>query len=269
MLGYYKLDDKYIDKLPLEAKDIEDDIYDLCCPLIIGEDLPKDIEYLYKTLEVPIIRFEDYKNFDSSKYKSLCKYLKEFSGYLKLNTEIEMLEEGKVGHTLRVGRYVIELCKLGNVKEDEMKKIYIAGLFHDIGKIKVPKKIVSKPGKLTEKEFEEMRRHCEYAYDILNDYLDAEILDMVITHHERVNKSGYPKGITPSLGAKIIGIADSYDAMLSTRVYKKNKSLKATLEELKRCTIEEKNGGKGILYDKNLVDKFVEYHGYATLTNFR
>ena len=265
MLGFYRLSEEKIKDLPRGSKDIELNIYDLCCPLVTDEELPKDIKYLYEMLDIPIIKFEELKNYDENEHRELIRYIKEFKEYLKLNIEIEMLEEGKIGHTLRVGRYAKELCDLENVNRELSKKIYIGALFHDIGKIKVPKKITSKPGKLTDKEFEVMKQHSKYGYEILCDYLDDETLDMILSHHERCDKSGYPKGIYPSLGAKIIGIADSYDAMLSNRVYKKNKSLSSTLEELIRCTITKENGGKGILYDESLVRKFVDFHGYDIL----
>lgn len=263
MIGYYKLDEELIKKLPKNSKDIEDNIYDLAYPLITNDKLPKDLEYLYETLEIPVIKFEEYDKFKVD--EKFCEKIKVFSKYLQLNIQIEMLEEGVVGHTLRVGRFVLELCNLKGLDKKTSKKIYIAGLFHDIGKIKIPKKIISKPASLNDKEYNIMKKHTLYAYEILKNYLDEETLEMITSHHERCDKSGYPKGIIPSIGAKIIGIADSYDAMLSKRVYNKNKSLKSTLEELLTCTIPKEEGGKGVLYDKDLVKKFIDYHGYNLL----
>ena len=269
MVGYYRLDEEQIKELPSNSINIEENIYEICCPLIIGDDLPKDLYYLYNTLEVPIIEYKDYKNYDSSLYKELEHYLKEFSQYLKLNIEIELLEEGKLGHLLRVGKYAKELCNILKIPKDEAKDIYIAGLFHDVGKTQIPKKILSKPAKLTPKEFEIMKAHSLQGVEILKDFLNENTLNIIASHHERCDKSGYPKGIVPGLGAKIIAIADSYDAMLSNRVYKKNKTLKSAQEELVRCTIDISNGGKGILYDEKMVRAFVKYHGYGILkTNY-
>lgn len=263
MIGYFNVNEDDLKNLPKEIKNIEDNIYDLAYPIITNVELPHDLKYLYETLNIPIITVDEYKNFKGDeKFKNK---IKGFSEYLQLNIQIEMLEEGCIGHTLRVARYAHELCTLANLDKKTTKKVYIAALFHDIGKIEVPKRIISKPGRLTDKEFEIMKTHSMHGYEILQGYLDEETLDMVLSHHERMNKSGYPKGIIPSIGARIIGIADSYDAMLSNRVYKKNKSLKATLEELVNCTIEVKDGGKGVLYDKELVRKFVAHHGYDIL----
>ncbi len=263
MIGYFNLSEEELNALPKDIKNIEDNLYDLAYPLITNDVLPHDLRYLYETLNIPIIKPNELENFKID--EKFNKKIKGFSEYLQLNIEIEMLEEGKIGHTLRVARHAHELCTLACLDKKMTKKVYIAALFHDLGKIEVPKRITSKPGRLTEKEFEIMKTHCEHGYEILQGYLDEEILDMILSHHERMNKSGYPKGIVPSLGARIIGIADSYDAMLSNRVYKKNKSLKGTLEELVNCTIEVKEGGKGILYDKELVRKFVAFHGYDIL----
>jgi putative nucleotidyltransferase with HDIG domain len=265
MIGYYRLTDKQIKELPKNAQNIEENIYNVCYPLIIGEELPKDLYYLYETLEIPIIKYEELQNVDLSTYKKHDKKLAAFSSYLKLNQEIELLEEGKIGHTLRVGRYALELCKLLNLDKEETKEIYLGAIFHDIGKTNIPKKILSKPGKLTEKEFEIIKTHCEKGVEILDDFFNKNILDMILNHHERCDKSGYPNKIEPNLGAKIIGIADSYDAMTSNRVYKKNKSLKAAQEELVRCSLDKVHGGIGKLYDETMVRKFVSYHGYNLL----
>lgn len=265
MIGYYRLEENEINELPSGSKDIEKNIYDLAYPLVIDDELPKDIHLLYTTLEIPILKFEEINNYNEKEHKKEISYIRELTGYLKLNTEIEHLEEGELGHTLRVGRYALELCKLLNINKEESKEIYLGALFHDIGKTRIPNKILSKPGKLNEKEFEIMKKHSEYGVEILEDFLNENILEIVLSHHERCDKSGYPKGIIPNTGSKIIGIADSYDAMISNRVYKKNKSLKAAQEELVRCSLDIQKGGKGKLYDEDMVRKFVSFHGYNTL----
>ena len=265
MLGYYRLNKEQLQKLPSNKKNIEEDIYDLCFPLIIGEELPKNLYYLYNTLEIPVIKFEDLNNYTLKEDNEEKEYIKEFKEYLKLNTEIELLEEGQVGHTLRVARYSLELCNLLKLDKEKTKEIYIASLFHDLGKSQIPSKILSKPGKLNEKEYEIIKTHCEKGALILSDFLDENTLKIILSHHERCDKSGYPKGIEPELGAKILAIADSYDAMTSNRVYKKNKTLKSAQEELIRCTLEVKNGGKGKLYDEEMVRAFINYHGYNVL----
>ncbi len=258
MLGYYKIDENELAKLNLQYKNIEDNIYDLCCPLVIGKPLPPDLKCLYETLEIPIISYKQINDFDFQKYEHLTKYLDYFSEYLKLNIPIELLEEKSLGHLLRVGRYAKELAEKISLDKKEVKDIYIAALFHDVGKYLIPSQIVGKEGKLTDREFELMKKHSEYASRILKNFFSDNILTMIREHHERCNKNGYPDHIVPSLGAKIIGIADSYDAMISNRVYHQKKTKDEALAELLRCSMSDYNGGKGILYDKYLVEKFIE-----------
>ena len=189
MLGYYKVDEERIKKLPENCINIEDNIYNLCCPLIIGEPLTKDLEHLYYILEIPVINIEDFEYYDESKYASLGKKVKSLSEYLKLNKEIETLEEGSLGHTLRVGRHAYELCKLIGLSKEDIKKIYIASILHDIGKIEVPKKIISKPGKLTDKEFAGLPNTLpEDATNIIFEY-SITIFDSKIVHLEYTSQT--------------------------------------------------------------------------------
>lgn len=260
MTGYYGLSDLLKEKLPVGCRDIEENIYELCCPLVVEKsgDLPSDLLCLYETLEVPIITVDNLNTFCFEEYNDFCIYLKNFSKYLKLNIDIEMLEEGKLGHLLRVGKMAKDLCISLNLSCDETKKIYIAALFHDIGKYKVPNEIVGKKGKLSEVEFSIIKKHCEYSYDILKDFLSSDLLEIIKSHHERCDGSGYPRGVIPNLGAKILGIVDSFDAMTSNRVYHNQKSSLEAYKELELCVISHKEGGKGRLFDKQLVQKFIE-----------
>lgn len=263
MVGYYGLSDAKVKKIPVESRNVLENIYELCCPLIVenGDDLPSDLLCLYETLEVPIIRFEELNDFHFEEYTVLSTYLDEFSKYLKLNIDIEMLEEGKLGHLLRVGRKAKDLCIFLNLSAEDTKKIYFAALFHDIGKYKIPNGIVGKKGKLNDSEFNIIKKHCEYSYDILRDFLPADLLEIIKSHHERCDGSGYPDGIVPNLGAKILGIIDSFDAMTSKRVYQSEKSVKEAYEELRLCGISLEDGGKGKLFDSEIVQKFIEVNG--------
>lgn len=260
MLGYYNLDKDMIEKLPVGSRNIKENIYDLCCPLVIKDrkNIPPDLLCLYETLEIPVISYDEIEKFDFDQYNEFCEYLKDFSKYLKLNVDIEKLEEGEVGHLLRVSKNARDLCMCLGISKEQTKDIYIASLFHDVGKYKVPSSIVGKKGRLSEKEFELIKKHCDYSYDILKDFLPQKTLNAVRSHHERCDGSGYPDGIVPSFDAKIIGIVDSFDAMTSDRVYQKQKSIKEALDELFLCgkTVEE--GGKGKLFDGEIVSKFIE-----------
>jgi putative nucleotidyltransferase with HDIG domain len=113
-----------------------------------------------------------------------------------------------------------------NLGEDNIKDIIIAGLLHDIGKTKVPADILNKKTRLTDEEFEIIKNHTIYGYEIVKsaDCFSEEVCNAVVSHHEREDKSGYPFGIgsrKTNIYSKIIAVADVYDAMTSDRVYKK------------------------------------------------
>lgn len=260
MLGYYELDEKMIETLPKNSRNIKENIYELCCPLVVQskESLPEDLLCLYEVLEIPVILYDEFKNYDEKNLEEQYSYLQKFSEYLKLNVTIEELEEGRVGHLLRVGKNAKVLCDALGLSKKEMRRIYIAALFHDVGKCCVPSEIVGKPGRLSDNEFNMIKKHCNYGYDILKDFLSEETLNIIKSHHERCDGSGYPEGSTPSLGAKIIGIVDSFDAMTSNRVYHKGRNLREAYEELLLCGTSVEDGGKGVLFDYELVEKFIK-----------
>ena len=260
MLGYYQLTKEQVKSLPKGSKNLEDNIYDLCCPLITNqkEKLDKNLLCLYEVLAIPILSYEEAKEYDYDKIKDFSKYIETFSSYLKMNVPIELLEEEAIGHLLRVAKYAKDLAEKVKLEKEMVKNIYIASLFHDIGKYLIPDEIISKKGKLTDEEFALMKEHSKYGCDILNDFLNDEIIEIIHYHHERCDQSGYPNGIVPNIGAKILGIADSYDAMTSSRVYHKIKSREEAIKELLLCTIPKEEGGKGVLYDRNLVENFIE-----------
>ncbi len=260
MVGYYKLDQKEIEQLKIECHNIEENIYHLCCPLIVKDKkmLDKELLYLYEMLEIPMITLEEVDQFDFEKSKEQQAYLDEFSSYLELNIKIEMIEEQKLGHLLRVAKYARELAEHIKLSKEHIKRIYIAALFHDIGKYLIPEEVLGKPGKLTDEEFEMIQKHCIFARQIVDQFLNEEIIEMIESHHERLDESGYYMGITPSIGAQIIGIADSYDAITSNRIYHNAEKKEEAFKELLLCTQKKEEGGKGTLYDPELVNKFIE-----------
>ena len=123
------------------------------------------------------------------------------------------------------------------------------GILHDIGKIGVPDSILGKPGKLTDDEMDQMRRHPEMGARILaSDELD-DVRGWILTHHERPDGSGYPKGLTSEeipLEAAILAVGDAYEAMTSDRVYRRSIGHKAARSELRR--------GAGTQFDESVVD---------------
>lgn len=158
------------------------------------------------------------------------------------------------GHSQRVANYSREIARRLGKSEDEQRTVYYAGLLHDVGKIRVPESVINKPGKLTDEEFKQIKIHTVTGYYILKEiYKDGEILYAARSHHERFDGKGYPMGISgeniPEV-ARIVGVADSYDAMASDRSYRK-----ALPQAIVRHEIES---GKGTQFDPKIADVMLE-----------
>lgn len=127
------------------------------------------------------------------------------------------------GHSVRVAEYSREIAKRMGKSAEEQKQIYNVALLHDVGKIRIPNDIINKPARLTDEEYELIKLHSVAGYHILKDISDNQILAIGAKyHHERYNGKGYPNGLAgeniPEY-ARIIGVADAYDAMTSKRSY--------------------------------------------------
>jgi HD-GYP domain-containing protein (c-di-GMP phosphodiesterase class II) len=141
-----------------------------------------------------------------------------------------------------------------NMSLKEISIIQYAGLLHDIGKIEMPKYILNKKEELTEEERNYLRQHPIYSENILEPLSGIELLtDYVRHHHERYDGKGYPDGLAGeeiSLGARILCVADSFDAMVSERPYSKNMTMEQAFKEL------EKNAGTQ--FDPEIVKIFIK-----------
>jgi len=141
-------------------------------------------------------------------------------------------------HSKRVSQLSYDLGKAIDMKGDRLEMLKTAGLLHDIGKIAIDYSIIEKAGKLTENEYEEIKKHPEIGYRILKTSIEYEdISKIVLYHHEKVDGSGYPEGIKEykiPLESKIICIVDAYDAMVSSRPYKRKMTKEEAIDELKK-----------------------------------
>jgi HD-GYP domain-containing protein (c-di-GMP phosphodiesterase class II) len=174
----------------------------------------------------------------------LFKDLKElFIGSLKaLTSSIDAKDKYTHGHSERVAfisRWIAErLSGEDRLEEDQVHKIYLAGLLHDIGKIGIEEVVLCKKGKLTEQEFSRIRKHPSIGAGILRGIKQMrDIVSGVLYHHERIDGKGYPNGLTGEqipLTGKIVGLADSFDAMTSKRTYRDAMSIEQALEEIER-----------------------------------
>lgn len=154
------------------------------------------------------------------------------------------------GHSDRVSEISYRIAKEMGREKEFCDRVRMAGLFHDIGKVGVPDQILLKPAKLTDEEFDVIKRHCSAGAQILSAVpLFQSIVPAVRAHHERLDGTGYPDGMKCDeipLEARIISVADSLDAMISDRQYRKGFPLSKALDELRR--------GKGTQFDPDLVD---------------
>jgi len=171
---------------------------------------------------------------------------------------IDARDEYTGGHSERVGLYAQALARQMAdeyaFSEEDILRIHYIGLIHDMGKIGVADSVLNKAGKLTDEEFSLMKKHSEIGYEIMSS-LGEEIegaLDGIRYHHERFDGKGYPDGLSGDeipLVARILCLADSYDAMTSNRVYRKRLTREEVIGELRKCS--------GTQFDPKLADIFI------------
>jgi len=143
-------------------------------------------------------------------------------------------------HSQRVVRHTLAIARRLGIPDAEIPDLTRGALLHDIGKIGVPDAILLKPGKLTQEEWIEMRRHPQTGFTILEPIPFLTVpAEIVLAHQERVDGGGYPRGLVADaipIGARIFSIADTFDAITSNRPYRKGAPVEAARDEIRRCT---------------------------------
>ncbi|MHC4322839.1 MAG: HD-GYP domain-containing protein [Planctomycetota bacterium] len=190
----------------------------------------------------------------------LFKDLKElFIGSLKaLTSSIDAKDTYTHGHSERVAlisRWIAERLSMHEpLEEEQIHKVYLAGLLHDIGKIGIDETVLRKNGKLTEQEFSRIKKHPSIGAGILREIQQMrEIVPGVLCHHERIDGRGYPNGLVGEkipLTGKIVGLADSFDAMTSKRTYRDAMTVEQALTEIEK--------GLGTQFDENIGRIFLD-----------
>jgi HD-GYP domain-containing protein (c-di-GMP phosphodiesterase class II) len=136
---------------------------------------------------------------------------------------------------------------------EEKNELSLLAMLHDIGKVGINMEILKKPGPLNEEEWKEMRRHPEIGYRIAQNTPElSTVAEYILSHHERWDGSGYPRGLKGTeipLLCRILAIADSYDAMTNNRAYRKAMDCQIAMEEIKRC--------QGTQFDPQIVEIFL------------
>ena len=206
----------------------------------ISEDQKRYIEDI-NTVKVMIQDLASGKELDFSKAEDVSEHI-----YSRINDCVSLMEcvnsvriadEYTYSHLVNVSVYSMLLAKWMGLSKSQIKEVILAGLLHDVGKSRIPHEILNKKGPLDEKEFEEMKKHAVYGYEIIknNKDISMSVKRAVIMHHEKENGTGYPYGIKGShknLYSKIVTAADIFDAITSERVYRGRQTPFTAFKEL-------------------------------------
>ena len=167
-----------------------------------------------------------------------------------LRNVVETRDKETEGHSRRVSFLATALAEEIGLREEEVDKVRLAGLFHDIGKIGVKDSVLLKQGPFNNEEYDEIKKHPAEGVGILSHFTPfEELLPIIGQHHERVDGRGYPKGLSGEeicISARLIAVADSFDAMISNRAYRKGLGIEKTMAEMERCS--------GTQFDPKIVD---------------
>ncbi|KKL60765.1 hypothetical protein LCGC14_2202030, partial [marine sediment metagenome] len=185
-----------------------------------------------------------------------------------LTSSIDAKDPYTSGHSRRVALISRKLAELSGFDPHRAGRVYLAGLLHDVGKIGMPESVLLKAGRLTDAEYQKVKRHPEVGAGIISGIRQMEdVIPTILCHHERPDGQGYPKGLAGDqipIEALIVGLSDSLDAMTSSRTYRAPMPLEAVVAEIRRCS--------GTQFDSQLVElllsldlaEFLEYLREAT-----
>lgn len=187
------------------------------------------------------------------KDKSLYHYKKHEDAISSILETLKSKYNDERVHSERVSKYCKLIGQAMGLKSTDVTEVEIAGMYHDIGKISIPDKILGKPGKLTEQEWSIMKNHTINGYQILRSvHQYTNIAEYAMSHHERIDGKGYPNGLKGEeipLFSKIICVADAYEAMTSNRIYRKALNKDEAIKELK--------SNAGTQFDSTIVEIFI------------
>jgi two-component system, cell cycle response regulator len=180
---------------------------------------------------------------------------------LALAEVIDIRDAGTAAHSETVGRYAGAIARELGLASDLVERVRFGGIVHDVGKIGISDTVLRKPGWLSDDDWSEMRRHPEIGARILRGASLDDIGEWVLAHHERADGQGYPNGLAGTdipLEARILAVADAYEAMTSDRIYRPAMSTQAAREELKQCA--------GSQFDSGVVEAFLGLLERADMT---
>ena len=204
-----------------------------------------------------LIENRDYQERLEERVKAQAQRLEELflASVQSLAEALELKDPYTRGHSIRVSRYAVGISRTLGIDAATVRHIELGGWLHDIGKIGVREDVLNKPGPLTKEEYQHIMTHPVLGWRILRPLLgdNPVVLNIVRSHHERIDGTGVPDGLggeAIAREARIIAVADAFDAMMSRRPYRKGLSYADTLDELKRMS--------GTQFDGQVVDAFLE-----------
>jgi len=240
---------------------------------LAGENMPalsetclkhKDGRVVYVELNAGIIQYEGRpadlivardisgrKRAEQELKRALEKLRKAMGATIQAITlTVETRDPCTAGHQRRVADLARSIADQMGLDKEKIEALRVAASIHDLGKISIPSEILSKPGRLSEREFDLVKTHSQVGYDILKKIeFPWPIAKIVLEHHERMNGTGYPQGLKDGhimREARILGVADVVEAMVSLRPYRMAHKLEEALEEI--------SNNRGVLYDPEVVD---------------
>lgn len=204
------------------------------------------------------------QNYQLNTIEELYKEVQRASGTIDANVlasieslarALEARDAYTRGHSDRVNKFSMAIGRIMGLSKHELEILHDASLLHDIGKIGVPDRILLKPTRLTEEEYDIMKSHAQMGADILSSMsFLREHVPLIRWHHERQDGKGYPDGLRGSeipIGARIIQVADTWDAMTSNRPYRRALSNEVAASELIKYS--------GTQFDADVVDAFISW----------
>ena len=205
----------------------------------------KSNNHLFKAIEDTVILVIcNYQGFNQK-----MDQLEQLSNIL---TKLHQKDVKTKEHCLRVQQLTMKIADELNIHNNLLSDLFYAACFHDVGKIAIPTEILLKPGPLNDQEKEIIKKHPQISYQMIKDILSNEASQMVFQHHERIDGSGYPQGLAGdkiNLGAKIIAVADAYDALVTSRPYCGSMEVNEAITILKQF--------ESTHYDKQIINALI------------
>jgi putative two-component system response regulator len=229
--------------------------YDYIIKPIYFNELPLRVQRALDRRKLMLENKEYRRDLEEKVRQQTDKIREAFQNSLKsLALALEAKDKYTSGHSQRVADIAVKIARKLKMSPEEIERLSFASLVHDIGKIGIKEAIINKEGGLTDEEYIYISTHSVIGENILTPVIeDKEILKMVRHHHERYDGRGYPDGLSGQqipLGARILAVADMFDAMTSDRPYRKSVSHEVAMGELKRHASTQ--------FDPQVVDAFIE-----------